>query len=371
LKKFKVFRKSKEGRKPGSMPLYTRGGEKAYHNIDQKYREENVATNYKQWSSDDTNINEFVDQDQEAGTSKLGMDNRSFAPLTDRELAIRQSIQTQKIADAFKDLGVQKSLAVVISTLNNKASAHGTQRETEGFTNSQRSLGVTQLGQTGMASQQAIESRAFEIARALQVDINNRKLAQPFENRGRISNTFIDTKIHEYLSLANRKLGPQEITLNLKEASLNTGLQPGAEVMDFANSTKRSMAIDVLDLPRSQLNSRIAHYRDDSRPTMNFSAVQPQVRNSLPNIFGESYGDNSRDTIAYKSAQNLYDGLKTAFTRDDMSFSEGVEDKQARSTARGKGNTRRSAIATHRDKKDEDDGSLNELGPSVIIHNQG
>ncbi len=371
LKKFKVFRKSKEGRKPGMMPLYTRGGEKIYQNIDQTYREENVQTNYRQWMPDDTNINEFVDQDQDISLSRQSRNNTKFAPLTDQELALRQSHQSQKIAQAFKDMNVQKSLSIIIDTLNNKKSVAGTQFETEGFTNNQRKLGVTELGQTGMMSQQAIESRAYEIARALQVDINNRKLAKPFENHGRIGNTFIDTKIHEYLNLANRKLGPQEITLNLKEAALLTNLQPGAEVMDFANSTKRSMAIDVLDLPRSQLNSKIAHYRDDSRPTMNFSNVQPQTRNSLPLAYGESYGGSSKDAVHYKSAQNLYDGLKAAYTREDMTFSEGIMDTQARSTAKGKGNTRRSAIATHKDKKDEDDGSLNELGPSIIIHNQG
>lgn len=369
LKKFKVFRKSKEGRKPGSNPVFTRGGEKDYHNIDQTFREENVQTNQRQWLPEDKNVQDYVDQDHEAGFSQLGRDNPSFTPLSDREAALYQAVQSQKIAQAFKDIGVQKSLAIVINTLNNASSSQTTQRETEGFTMNARKLGVTELGVTGMLGQQAIESRAYEIARALQVDINNRKIAQPFENKGRIGNTYIDTAIHEYLGLANRKLGPQEITLNLKEASLNTGLQPGADVMDFANTTKRSLAIDVLDLPRSKLNSKLAHYRDDSRATMNFSNITPQTRNSLPLAFGESYGDNSRENIQFKSAQNLYDGLKAAYTREDMTFSEGMVDNQSRSTARGKGNARRLAIAAHKDKKDEDDGSLNELGPSVIIHN--
>ena len=369
LKRLKVFRKSHEGRKPGMMPIYSRSGEKNYHNIDQLYREENMNTNYKQWQSDDTNINEFVDQDQHFEEGHLGRNNPTFTPLTDIEKALYNSEQSRKIMRAFQDNNVQKSLSIVISTLNNAKSALGTQRETEGFTMNNRSLGVTELGVTGMMSQQAIESRAYEIARALQVEINNRKLASPFENHGRIGNTFIDTKIHEYLNLANRKLGPQEITLNLKEASLNTGLQPGAEVMDFMNSNKRSMAIDVLDLPRSKLNSKIAHYKDDSRPTMNFSNIMPTTRNALPLAFGESYGDNSRGTIQYKSAQNLYDGLKAAMTREDMEFTEGIVDTQSRSTARGNGQARRAALATHRDKKDNDDGSMNEIGPSVIIHN--
>lgn len=368
LKRLKVFRRSQDGRKPGMMPFYTRKGEKNYHNIDQKYREENTARNYKQWASNDSNINELVDHDQISTASQECPDNRKFTQLSDTERATYHAEQSRKIAQAFQDNNVRSALNIVISTLNNKSSAHTTQDMTEGFTNNQRTLGVTQLGKTGMMSQQAIESRAYEIARALQVEINARKLAAPFENAGRMTNTFIDTKIHEYLSMANRKLGPQEITLNIKEVSLNTGLQPGAEVMDFMNSNKRSMAIDVLDMPRSQLNAKLAHYRDDSRSTMNFSNILPTTRNALPLAFGESYGGNSRDTIQYKSAQNLYDGLKAAMTQEDMEFTEGIVDTQARSTTKGKGQARRSAIAAHRDNGNQHD-DIGEIGPSTIIRN--
>lgn len=361
-RKLKVFRASMEGRRSGANPLYERGGEKNYHDIDQDYREERQHTNYSAYTADDDNIQNHVDYDQDSTDGHLGRDNSTSAPLMDTEKAVYAAQTTERIQQAFRDVNVQKSLAIVINTLNNRS--HGTQRDTEGYTVTNRKLGAQQFQGGADIQMNAVESRAYEIARVLQKEITNRKTAAAFTNENRIGNTFAETKIHEYLSLANRKLGPQEITLNMKEASLNTGLQPGAEVMDLSNTTKRTMA-NITDLPRSQLNAKIAHYRDDSRATVNFSSIAPQIRNSLINIDGEEYGANSNDSVHRKNIYNHYDGLKAAYTSEDMEFHEGVTDTAHRSTARGKGKTRRLTDNTHQENRNHDIGNMNDIG-----HNQ-
>lgn len=366
LNKLKRTGRVLDGRKSGKMPFYERNGEKIYHAIDQKVREENIHRNYKQWTDDvrPSQNQQFIDQDQDHHDGHYGRDNAQFNGHVEVDKAQRSALASGRVMRAFKDNNVQKSLHYILNTLNNADGVSGTQRATEGFVNAQRKLGVSQFNPGAETQLNSIESRAYEIARVLQGEINARKLGVAKFTPGTETqlNSIVDNKIAEYMAITNRKLGPLEVTLNLKEASLQTGLQPGAEVMDFMNSNKRSMAIDVLDLPRSQLNSKIAHYRDDSRATMNFSSVNPKLTCNLQNVNGEDYGAGSDDTILYKSSQPLYNGLKTAYHSDDMSFQEEAVDKACRSTAKGKGQTRRSALSTHREDRRDDDGNMNEIG---------
>lgn len=365
LKKLQRKGRTLDGRKPGKTVFYERNGEKNYHAIDQQFREEKIGTNYRQWSPDDTNAgHQYIDQDQDINEGKYGRDNPTYISPGDVEKAQRAAKVSERVMTAFRDNNVQRSLAYIISTLNNSNVVSGTQYTTEGFTNNQRKLGITKFNAGTETQMNSIESRAYEIARALQNEISNRKLgAQTYGNQGQIQmNSFIDPKVAEYMAMANRKLGPLEVTLNLKEASLHTSLQPGAEVMDFMNSNKKSMAIDVLDLPRSQLNSKIAHYRDDSRATMNFSGINPKISCNITTVDGEQYGLNSDESIRYKSAQPLYTGLKSAYFSQDMKFQEGAVDVAHRSQARGKGQTRRQVQTAHNGGDSLNEGDMNEIG---------
>ena len=365
LKMLKRNGRVHDGRKSGMTPFFERGGEKKYHHIDQVYREEKLQKNYRQHRPDDTNIGQnYVDHDQNATDNKLGMDNHTYNAPGDVQKAQESARLSERILQAFSDNNVKSSLAYIISTLNNTDAVHSTQRTTEGFTNSQRKLGVQQFGGGSEIQMSSVESRAYEIARVLQKEVRNRKLAaQEYSNIQ--MNSVINTKIHEYMNMASRKLGPQEITLNLKDAALRTNLQPGAEVMDFMNSNRKSLAMDVLDLPRSQLNAKIAHYRDDSRSTINFSNVHPKVFKPFESLEAEDYGDESSNTINYKSARKLHEGLKSAYFSDDMSFSEGMVDNAHRSKALGKGQTRRAIDTTHGENRNDDDGHMNEVGHNV------
>lgn len=362
LKKLKVFKSSKEGRKPGITPFFERNGEKAYHNIDQQYREEKQHKNYKQWSPDDPNGGrDYVDTDQDATEGHLGRDNPTYSSVQDTARAQYVAHTSERIRQAFQDPGVKRSLSIIANTLNNAEAVNSTQRETEGFTSTNRKLGVQDFN-GGVQSQNAIESRVYEVVRALQSEINSRKTASFSGYNNQMGNTFIDTKIHEYLGVANRKLGPQEITLNLKEAALDNGLKPGSEVMDLSASNNKNMSFNSINNHSAQQSAKIAHYRDNSHQTINFSNVHPQVRNSISSINGESYGGNSSNTIAYKNSHPLYEGLKRAYTSEDMEFTEGVVDTQKRSNARGKGHTRRLALETHEENREYDDGNMKEIG---------
>lgn len=360
LKKLQRTGRTVDGRKPGKNPFFTREGEKLYHNIDQRHHEEKIGNNYKQHNTN-APTQDYTDHDQIINDGHYGKDNPTAGLYGDIEKAQRQTHASERIMQAFNDSGVKRSLAYILSTLNNAQSVNGTQRETEGFTNSQRRTGNNTFNGGSEIQMNAVESRAYEIARALGNEISNRKLGvQNYGNNGNIQmNTLIDTKIHEYMGIANRKLGPQEITLNLKESAIKTNLQPGGEVMDFTSSNKKSMA--DTDIYRSQLNAKIAHYRDDSRAAMNFSNIHPQISCTANMVDGEDYGLNSTNTINYKGTKPLYDGLKAAYFSEDMDFQEGAVDTARRSSAKGRGQARRSAKTTH----DENDNDMNEVG-----HNQ-
>jgi len=362
LKKLKVFRASKDGRKAGMMPFFERNGERVYYNTDQSYREEKSQRNYRRLAPGDAaNAQDYVDNDQDATEGRYSRDNPTYSTPQDVSRAQRVSHASERIMQAFKDPEVRRSMAIISSTLNNSDAVANTQRTTEGFTATNRKLGVYEFG-GGVESQNAVESRIYEVVRALQSEISSRKTANFSGHNVQMGNTFIDTKIHEYLGLANRKLGPQEITINLKDAVLDTSLKPGSEVMEWARSNNKSMHIDSLNTDANRRAAKIAHYRDDSRQAMNFKNVHPQTRNSLPSIDGESYGADSSVAIEYKSAARLYDGLKAAFTSEDMEFTEGMTDTQKRSTAHGRGRTRLSALETHHENREHDNGHLNEIG---------
>lgn len=366
LKKLERKGRTRDGRKPGKTPFFEREGEKKYHNTDQQHREERVGNNYKQWTPDGdaSGSQNYTDHDQTATEGHYSRDNPTAGPRSEIEKAQRAAHASERVMQAFRDNDVQRNLAYVLSTLNNANNVNGTQRDTEGFTNSQRRTGTNEFNGGSEIQMKAVESRAYEIARALQKEISNRRNAvQNYGDQGNIQmNSFIDTKIHEYMNMANRKLGPQEITLNLKEAVIKTNLQPGGEVMDFINSNKRTMSIDSFNLHKAGMNAKIAHYRDDSRATMNFSNIKPKTSCMPSMVNGENYGLSSADTINYKSAQPLYDGLKSAYFSDDMEFQEGAVDVAHRSTARGKGQARRAAKTTHDENRDNDQGNMNEIG---------
>jgi hypothetical protein len=363
LQKLKRNYRTMDGRKPGKMPLYERAGEKTYHDVGQKYFEEKQQSNYQQKhpNSQVQGGQVYIDTDQNYTDGHFGKDNTTIQAPGDNSKAQMMSNMSAKVMEAFRDVNVHKSVNFIVNTLNDKNHAHNSDRYAESFTINNRTPGVENFQGGAAIQMNATESRTYEIGRLLQKEINNRKLnLQNPENIQR--STFAMTQIHEYMNLANRRLGPQEITLNLKEAALRTNLQPGAEVMDFMNSNKKSIAIDVLDLPRSQLNSKIAHFKDDSRATMNFSNIGPRNLNKLPVLQGEDYGSISDENPNYKSARLLHEGLKQAYFSDDMEFTEEKMDTARRSCAKGKGQTRRMANTSKDDFHNED---MSDIGHNV------
>ncbi len=362
LRKLRREGRTREGRKPGKTPFYSRDGEKNYHDVDQQYREENVHGNYRQAYFDDNNAHNYVDCDQIHNDGKYGMNNMSAAPLLDSNKTTYESVGTMRALQAFNDTSTKKSIALIINTLNNNKSVETTQFNTDGITVDQRKLGVTTFV-GGANSQKAIESRVYEIGRLLQQEITNRKLGkQTYGDNGNIQrNSFIDTKVHEYMTQPNRKQGPYD-TMNKYDTSEQTGLFPSAAVMDVSISNKKNMNLDDVDIRGSKSNSRLMHYRDDSKLSVNFSNVRPGPFNSIKHSNGEDYGFDSSSTINYKGAQPLYKGLKQAYFSDDMEFSEHRIDNAHRSTARGNGQARRSALTTHSENRNLDDGNMNEQG---------
>lgn len=274
--------------------------------------------------------------DQEFKIAKYGQ-IRPSANIADQKWykAIRKGIDDRIDADIFQDQVVPKTMVLM---LENVLRARDNLQQTEGDIPWRSSHQLKNYKENiksanyrgGKIGYNSVEDRATEIVRLLQDAYVRRKdamLAMPDKPDSRIGVSWIDPQIIQFMELANRKPGPHDTQMILKDAALMERIASGLQVHDKDARIYTPASIDAFEPTESLWKSKDFRHVDPSLVAATYSNIAPVDWNQpfLNLVDQEDYKSRSDKSLYYRQRILPPDSLTQGYIMPTQEFDEPLD----------------------------------------------
>jgi len=282
---------------------------------------------------------------------------------------IRKGTVSERLPGVFQDQTVSKSLKIVMEgILRERKNRHKTLgdfpwQSEYGLKNFKQNLSAANYRGGSKIGYQSVEDRATEIVRLLQNSYVRRKnamIALPARPDSKIGTSWIDPQLVSFMENSQRKVGPSEVTMNLKQAAIMAGSRGAIHLSDKDMGIKTQASKDDFKPTQASWLSKLFHPTDDSLVVANYMSINPTTMQPLQNLTnGENYKNNSyamqnytQNTAAATSAHSLVGGW---ITEDQEYAPEPVPGHGAKSLFGSKLTSMPNMITTHLDNRIDDE----------------
>lgn len=274
---------------------------------------------------------------------------------------MRKGTFSERMPTSFQDQNVTKSLKIVMEGIlrerRNRQDAIGPLpwRSEYGLKNFKQNLNAANY-RGGKVGYQSVEDRAAEIVRLLQDSYVKRKdavLALPAKPDSRTGLSWISPAIVNFMENSQRKIGPLEVKMQLKDAAIMAGSRGAIYLSDKDMGVKMQASPDDFRPTESMWKSKLFHPTDPSLVVANYMSIAPITNQPLQNLTsGESYAKNSTMQQNYKQNPNGSDphSLVGGWITGDQKYApEPVPGHGAKSLFGAKLNNMPNMVTTHLD----------------------
>ena len=268
----------------------------------------------------------------------------------------------------FQDQTIPKTLVVMLENImktraNKQAEGEIPWRSSYGLKNYKANLEAANY-RGGKIGYQSVEDRATEIVRLLQDSYINRKdamIAMPDKPNSKIGMSWIDPALIHFMENSNRKIGPIETSMILKQAAVMAGMQSGINASNIESSVATPFSRDSFDPRESLWKSKDFKNIDRTLVASNYASLNPPDPQSLQELVnGEDYKSRSDKSLHYTNKATGPDTLTHGYVNQDQEFTSGLQRPGQLVGAMGSKYTRRHMNDTHRENIEDE--SVNDTG---------
>jgi len=287
---------------------------------------------------------------------------------------IREGIDDRKDAAKFQDQTVPKTLVLmmqnIINTRMNKQNEGEIPwRSSFGLKNYKANLEAANY-RGGRIGYQSVEDRANEIVRLLQDSYINRKnamIALPDKPNSKIGMSWIDPALIHFMEQSNRKIGPTETSMILKQAAIMAGMQSGINASNKETSVTLPFSRDSFDPREALWKSRDFRNVDRTLVASNYTNINPIDPQPLQQLInGEDYKSRADSSLHYSTRATGPDTLTHGYISQDQNFTVGLQRPAQMIGAMGDKYTRRHMDTTHMENMEveynNNDNPVNDAG---------
>jgi hypothetical protein len=287
---------------------------------------------------------------------------------------IRKGTVSERLPGVFQDQTVSKSLKIVMEgILRERKNRHDTLgdfpwQSEYGLKNFKQNLSAANYRGGSKIGYQSVEDRATEIVRLLQNSYVRRKnamIALPARPDSKIGMSWIDPQLVSFMENSNRTIGPSEVTMQMKDASIMAGSRGAIHLSDKDMGIKSQAYMSDFKPTEASWLSKLFHPTDKSLVVANYMSINPTTRQPLQNLVnGEDYKNTSYAMQNYTQSTTANDphSLVAGWITEDQEYApDPVPKHKAKNLLGTKLTSMNNMVTTHLDNRIDDEADM----PSV------